>query len=108
MAGQTPRQQASKLINVFNAQWKEKYGKQYVGNRHSDQWGFLDMISDLGYRDAKQVVEYYFNLSSDNHHDRKWLIYNYEKVYTTKLQVEADRQHRRNLMEQTKRMMEEE
>lgn len=102
------REQGSRLINVFNKAWQEKYGKPYIGNRHSDQWGFMDMISDLGYKEAKELVQYYFNLASENNHDRKWLIYNYDKVYETKVKVQEDKEHRRRLMEQTKRMMEEE
>lgn len=102
------REQASRLITVFNKCWQAKYGRKYIGNRHSDQWGFLDMIEDLSYKGAKEVVEYYFNLESQNAHDRKWLIYNYDKVYETKLRVDEDKEHRRMLMEQTRRMMEEE
>lgn len=101
------RQQAGKLIDLFNKLWEEKYGRRYIGNRHADQWGFVDMIDDVGLADAKTLIEYYFQLSHPGH-ERRWLIYNYDKVLETKMAVDADKAHRRMLMEQTKRMMEEE
>lgn len=88
-------------MDLFELLWKEKYGKRYRGNRHADQWGFRDIIDDLGYQGAKNVVEYYFRLASPDH-SRQWLIYNYDKVADTYEQTQKDREERRKIMQQTK------
>lgn len=100
------RQQAVQLLNLFERLWKEKYGKKYRGNRHADQWGFRDMIDDVGMEEAEEVVQYYFHLSSPDH-SRQWLIYNYNKVAEQRIDVEKDKQARRELLRRTKEKMEE-
>ncbi len=100
------RQQAQTLINLFERLWEKKYGREYKGNRHADQWGFRDMIDDLGLKRSKEVIRYYFNLASPDH-SRQWLIYNYQVVSTQLDDVNADKELRRKLMEQTKKMIEE-
>lgn len=100
------RQQALQLINLFEKLWKSKYERPYRGNRHADQWGFRDMIEDIGFEEAEEVVQYYFHLASPDH-SRQWLIYNYDKVVEQRLEVQADRMHRQQLLEKTKKAMEE-
>lgn len=104
---QASKVQAEMLLNIFEDEWRNKYGSKYQGNRHSDLWAFYDMIKDLGFDDAKSTVKYYFRLQSSNRHDRMYLKYNYDKIYEQMLSVRSDREERRKIMEQTKRRMEE-
>lgn len=99
------RKQAEVLLNLFERLWKQKYGKRYIGNRVSDQWGFRDIIDDLGYDTAKELVEYYFRLASKDH-SRRWFIYNYDQVYETHEAVKADKEQQRRLLEQTRKAVE--
>lgn len=102
MATQSDRQQAYKLIGVFDKLWKKKYGKPYKGNRHADRWGFEDMIYDLGYEGALSVIEYYFKLQKRGH-PRQWLLYNYADLNQQMEEIAAQREFRRRVMEETRR-----
>lgn len=98
---ESTRQQAVRLLDLFETLWRAKYGKKYKGNRHADQWGFRDIIDDLGYNEAKQVIEYYFHLAHPDH-SRQWLIYNYDDVAQTRRTVEEDKERRKLIMQRTK------
>ena len=102
----TEKQKAHALVSVFDKMWKEKYGRPYKGNRFADQWGFQDMIYDLGYDEAKSVVEYYFKLGKKGH-DRRWLLYNYHELYDQMTEIEKERERRKRIMQETRARNEE-
>lgn len=68
---------ARKLMTHFNDRYEEKYRKQYVGNSHSDVWGFRTMMQDLGFEGAQKVINYYFKTDPNRGHTREHLLYNY-------------------------------
>lgn len=102
----TKRQQAHALITKFEKLWKKQYGKDYVGNRHADRWGFEDMITDLGYDESQKVVEYYFNLGVPGH-PRSTLLYRYDELSDQRKRVENYKARQRELMEATERLVNE-
>jgi len=68
---------ARTLLNHFDKEWKNKYGTDYLGNSHSDIWGFRSMMDDLGYEESKKVISFYFRTDPSRGHSRDHLLYNY-------------------------------
>lgn len=98
--------QGNENINLFIKLYTEKYGNPPVFNRHRHKWAFQDMIKDLGFDEAKQTIEYYFETKRPGH-PVDHLLYNYERLYRTFEELEKDVENRAVLRELTKKKVEE-
>lgn len=95
-------EKAQQLMKLFNAYYKSKYGVDYKGNSHSDKWGFVDMVEDLGWSEAVDVVEYYFKTKPRGGHSRQHLCYHYHEYSQTLEQVEKERNLKREILRRMK------
>lgn len=86
------RKQAYQLIKLFKSYYKSRYGKDYKGNQHAEKWGFMDMIDDLTFDGAVDVIEYYFKTEPKNGHGAQHLHYHYHEYQQ---QLEAYEQEER-------------
>lgn len=102
----TPKQQANGLIDRYIFLYKEKYGKAPSINRYRETWGFVDMIKDLGYGRAKEVIEYYFETNKVGH-TLIYLFKNYDRYDTLMRERAEDEVKRAQLREQTRLRVEE-
>lgn len=94
---------ASKYVKLFTA----KYGHKPTNfNRYRDQWGFSDMVTDLGYERAGEVLSYYMTTSRPGN-PVQYLFYNYEKYDNLMRELAEDEANRTQLREQTRRRVEE-
>lgn len=106
MAKLTANQQAYALITLFEKHYIKKYGRKPDINRHRDKWGFQDMVEDLGYPLAQEIVEYYFDLNYINH-PVQTLLRNYDKFNRVRDERREDEANRLRLRAETKKRVEE-
>lgn len=102
----TAQQKAYALITLYENQYKAKYGSKPSLNRHRDKWGFQDMLEDLGYDDARDVIMYYFEMKHIGH-PLQTLLRNYDRYHQIKEERKEDRARRLELREKTLKRVEE-
>jgi hypothetical protein len=64
-----------------------------------------DVIDSVGFDRAKELLEYYFGLTK-NGHPLQFFFYNFDKMDELKKEIEKDKEKRRLLLEETKKMVE--
>ena len=64
-----------------------------------------DVIDSVGYTRAKELLEYYFGLTK-NGHPLQFFFYNFDKMDALQIEIEKDKEKRRLLLEETKKMVE--
>lgn len=106
MAKLTANQQAYALITLFEKHYDKHYHRKPEINRHRDKWGFQDMVEDLGYDEAKDIVAYYFELKYIGH-PVQTLLRNYDKFSRVKKERQEDEANRLRLRAETKKRVEE-
>jgi hypothetical protein len=110
MAQTTIVRQANGLVTQFVTNYTQHYGFQPELNRYREKWGFQDMIADLGYDRAKEIVDYYFRTTKSGH-PVGFLLNNYDKInsfYSEKIADEKKREElRRETAERVKKWEEE-
>ena len=102
----TVNQQAYSLISLFEKHYERKYGRKPSLNRHRDKWGFQDMVEDLGYDRAQEVVSYYFELRYVGH-PLQDLLRNYDKFSRVMKERAEDEIERHRIREETRKRVEE-
>ena len=93
------------LLTLFQNLYKEKYGKAPSINKFREKWAMQDVIDSVGYTRAKELLEYYFGLTK-NGHPLQFFFYNFDKMDALKIEIEKDKEKRRLLLEETKKMVE--
>lgn len=106
MAKATDNKIAFSLLDVYSNLYFEKYNKKCALNRYRDKWSMLDLVDSVGYDRAKQLIEYYFKISSKTGHSLQWFMYNFDRIDDMLSQVEEDNVKRAKMREATKQMME--
>ena len=94
------------LIGLYQSLYKEKYNKQPKINKFREKWAMQDVIDSVGFDRAKELLIYYFNLNK-NGHPLSFFFYNFDKMDSLKIEIEKDKEKRRLLLEETKKMVEE-
>lgn len=105
MAKLTANQQAYALISLFEKHYQKKYNRKPDLNRHRDKWGFQDMVEDLGYDIAQEIVVYYFELKYVGHPVQQ-LLRNYDKFRRVRDERREDEAERLRLRAETKKRVE--
>jgi len=93
------------LLTLYQNLYKEKYGKIVTINKFREKWAMQDVIDSVGYTRAKELLEYYFGLTK-NGHPLQFFFYNFDKMDALKIEIEKDKEKRRLLLEETKKMVE--
>lgn len=106
VAQSTLTKQANGLVTLFIKNWTTKYGKAPTINRFKHKWAFQDMVEDLGYERAKEVVDYYFGTGRLGHPIEQ-LIYNYERLNKVMLEREEDNKNLALIAKQTEQRVKE-
>lgn len=100
MAQDTITKQANGLVTLFIKYFTDKYGHAPNLNRYREKWGFQDMITDLGYERAREIVAYYFKTTKPGH-PVSFLLQNYDKIDSFYAEKIEDEQRRAELRKQT-------
>ena len=93
------------LLTLFQNLYKEKYKKDPSINKFREKWGMQDVIDSVGFDRAKELLEYYFVLPR-NAHTMQFFLYNFDKMDIVKVEIEKDKEKRRLLLQETKKMVE--
>ena len=93
------------LIGLYESLYQERYGKKPRVNKFREKWAMQDVIDSVGFDRAKELLEYYFNLTKHGH-TLQFFLYNFDKMNTVKTEIEKDKEKRRLLLEETKKMVE--
>ena len=93
------------LLTLYQNLYKDKYNKTVTINKFREKWAMQDVIDSVGYDRAKELLEYYFGLTK-NGHPLQFFFYNFDKMDLVKTEIEKDKEKRRLLLEETKKMVE--
>ena len=93
------------LLTMYQNLYKDKYGRTVTINKFREKWAMQDVIDSVGFDRAKELLEYYFKLTK-NGHPLQFFFYNFDKMDMLKLEIEKDKEKRRLLLEETKKMVE--
>ena len=92
-------------MTLYQNLYKDKYNKAVTINKFREKWAMQDVIDSVGYTRAKELLEYYFGLTK-NGHPLQFFFYNFDKMDLVKIEIEKDKEKRRLLLEETKKMVE--
>jgi len=92
-------------LTLYQNLYKDKYNKAVTINKFREKWAMQDVIDSVGYTRAKELLEYYFGLTK-NGHPLQFFFYNFDKMDLVKTEIEKDKEKRRLLLEETKKMVE--
>lgn len=93
------------LISLYQSLYKDKYGKVPTINKFREKWAMQDVIDSVGFERARELLEYYFTLNK-NGHPLQFFFYNFDKMDAIKVESDKDKEKRRLLLEQTKKLVE--
>lgn len=93
------------LISLYLSLYKERYNKVVTINKFREKWAMQDVIDSVGFDRAKELLEYYFHLTKHGH-TIQFFLYNFDKMDTVRTEIEKDKEKRRLLLEETKKMVE--
>ena len=91
-------------MTLYQNLYKDKYNKAVTINKFREKWAMQDVIDSVGYTRAKELLEYYFGLTK-NGHPLQFFFYNFDKMDLVKTEIEKDKEKRRLLLEETKKMV---
>ena len=92
------------LLTLYQNLYKEKYNRSVTINKFREKWAMQDVIDSVGYTRAKELLEYYFGLTK-NGHPLQFFFYNFDKMDALKIEIEKDKEKRRLLLQETKKMV---
>jgi hypothetical protein len=92
------------LLTMYQNLYKDKYGRAVTINKFREKWAMQDVIDSVGFSRAKELLEYYFGLNK-NGHPLQFFFYNFDKMDALKVEIERDKEKRRLLLEETKKMV---
>jgi hypothetical protein len=93
------------LLTLYQNLYKDKYTRALTINKFREKWAMQDVIDSVGFDRAKELIEYYFELNK-NGHPLQFFFYNFDKMDSLKTEIEKDKEKRRLLLEETKKMVE--
>lgn len=94
------------LISLYQSLYKDRYGTLPKMNKFREKWAMKDLIDSVGFDRAKQLLEYYFTLPKGGH-PLHFFMYNFDRIDSAMIESDKDKNRRRLLLEETKKMVEE-
>ena len=91
---------------MYQDLYKQKYKKPITLNKFREKWGMQDVIDSVGFSRASQLLEYYFNTQKSGH-PLQFFFYNFDRMDAAIKELDKDKERRRLLLEETKKMVEE-
>jgi len=102
---QDPKQSAHAIITYYQTQYKKIYNSTAVVNRNKLQNLIVNILKDLSVQDIKKLIDFY--LSTDKHPSLTYFCYEYDEILDRMKLEEADLDHRKALLKQTQKNVEE-
>jgi hypothetical protein len=95
------------LLTIYMALYEQKYGKKPRLNKYKEKWAMQDVIDSIGFEAAKDVLNYYFRTGKSGH-PLNFFYNNFDRLEDMMVQINKDIANRARLLEETKRLVEEE
>jgi hypothetical protein len=95
------------LITIYMALYEQKYGNKPRINKYREKWAMQDVLDSIGFDQAKDVLNYYFRTGKPGH-PLNFFYNNFDRLEDMMIQVNKDVASRARLLEQTKKLVEEE
>ena len=89
------------------ALYEQKYGKRPRINKYKEKWAMQDVLDSIGFESAKDVLNYYFRTGKSGH-PLNFFYNNFDRLEDMMMQINKDVANRARLLEQTKKLVEEE
>lgn len=93
------------LLSQYEKLFYNRYGKKPRINKYRDKWGMQEIIDDCGMERTRELLDYYFRTGNIGH-TLQFFYNNYDRLAESLQQKIEDRERRQKLLEQTKRMVE--
>ena len=94
------------LVSLYCSLYKKHYNRPPVVNKYREKWAMNDVIDTVGYDRAKELLEYYFNITRSSH-PLDWFFYNFEKLDIALKEKDNDKNKRELIRSRTRLMVEE-
>ena len=95
------------LLTIYMALYEQKYGKKPRINKYKEKWAMQDVLDSIGFESAKDVLSYYFRTGKSGH-PLNFFYNNFDRLEDMMIQINKDVANRARLLEQTKKLVEEE
>lgn len=95
------------LLTIYMALYEQKYGKKPRLNKYKEKWAMQDVLDSIGFDKAKDVLNYYFRTGKVGH-PLNFFYNNFDRLEDMMVQIDKDIVNRARLLEQTRKMVEEE
>ena len=92
-------------MSLYQNLYKEKYGSSITINKFREKWAMQDVIDSVGFDRAKELLTYYFSLQKGGH-PLQFFFYNFDRMDIVEVEAQKDKERRRLLLEETKKMVE--
>ena len=93
------------LIGLYENLYLENYNKKPRINKFREKWAMQDVIDSVGFDRAKELLAYYFSLQKGGH-PLQFFFYNFDRMDIVEVEAQKDKERRRLLLEETKKMVE--
>ena len=91
------------LFGVWKKQYRQHYGKDYVGNVYRDANMLKRVAGEIGQPELFDLIRYYFE--STSRPDFTYFIFNYDKVMQERDLAVQDRERRKKVRDKTRQRM---
>jgi hypothetical protein len=95
------------LLTIYSALYEQKYGKKPRLNKYKEKWAMQDVLDSIGFDQAKDVLNYYFRTGKPGH-PLNFFYNNFDRLEDMMIQINKDVANRARLLEQTRKLVEEE
>jgi hypothetical protein len=95
------------LISLYLSLYKEKYNKVLTINKFREKWAMQDVIDSVGYDRAVELLKYYFKTAKSGH-PLNFFYNNFDRIDNLEKEIKKDKAVRSVLLEETKKMVENE
>lgn len=95
------------LLTIYMALYEQKYGKKPRLNKYKEKWAMQDVLDSIGFDKAKDVLSYYFRTGKVGH-PLNFFYNNFDRLEDMMVQIDKDIVNRARLLEQTRKLVEEE
>lgn len=78
------------LTTYYEKKYKDKYQSTAVVNRNDARWKFDNILKGMTVKEAKELLDFWFDTNSIQRHPLVWFFYNYDKLITIKADLAED------------------
>lgn len=94
------------LLTEYQNLYKFKYNKTPQINKYREKWAMQDVIDSVGFDRAYEILKYYFK-TSKNGHPLMFFYNNFDRMNNYMKSSEDDKENRKKVMQNTKKLVEE-